>query len=86
MNPDPHQDFFLDPHPHFFDADRQHWMGVEKRRVARGEKISFSEEGRGINIVFGLKYRPLDKSAEKRGGSGFERNNIGPDPRGPKCF
>jgi hypothetical protein len=25
MNPHPHQDFFLDPHPHFFDADPQHW-------------------------------------------------------------
>jgi hypothetical protein len=24
MNPDPHQDFFLDPHPHFSDADLQH--------------------------------------------------------------
>jgi hypothetical protein len=35
-------------------------MGVEKRRVARGEKISFSEGGGGgINIVFGPKYKPL---------------------------
>jgi hypothetical protein len=23
-DPHPHQDFFLDPHPHFFDADPQH--------------------------------------------------------------
>jgi hypothetical protein len=23
-HPDPHRDFFLDPHPHFFDADPQH--------------------------------------------------------------
>jgi hypothetical protein len=37
-------------------------MGVEKRRVARGGKISFSEgEGGGENIVFGPKYRPLQK-------------------------
>jgi hypothetical protein len=36
MNPDPHpdpdphshQDFFLDPHPHFFDADPQHCLPV----------------------------------------------------------
>jgi hypothetical protein len=34
-------------------------MGVEKRRVARGGKISFSEGGGGINIIFGPKYRPL---------------------------
>jgi hypothetical protein len=33
-------------------------MGVEKRRVARGGKISFSQ-GREINMVFGPKYRPL---------------------------
>jgi hypothetical protein len=25
-DPHPHQDFFLDPHPHFFDADPQHWF------------------------------------------------------------
>jgi hypothetical protein len=23
-DPHPHLDFFLDPHPHFFDADPQH--------------------------------------------------------------
>jgi hypothetical protein len=36
---------------------------VEKRYrywyVARGGKISFPEEGGGINIIFGPKYRPL---------------------------
>jgi hypothetical protein len=32
-------------------------MGVEKRRVARGGKISFSEGG-GINIVFGPNVDP----------------------------
>jgi hypothetical protein len=35
-------------------------MGVEKRRVVRGGKISFSEGG--VNIVFGLKYRNLTGS------------------------
>ncbi len=25
-DPHPHWDFFLDPHPHFFDADPQHWL------------------------------------------------------------
>jgi hypothetical protein len=36
-------------------------MGVEKRHVARGGKIYFSERG-GINIVvFGQKYRPLQE-------------------------
>jgi hypothetical protein len=25
-DPHPHQDFFLDPHPHFFDADPQHCL------------------------------------------------------------
>jgi hypothetical protein len=35
-------------------------MGFEKRHVARGEKISFSEAGGGINIDFGPKYRPLN--------------------------
>jgi hypothetical protein len=34
-------------------------MGVEKQLAARGEKISFSEGGGGINIVFRPKYRPL---------------------------
>jgi hypothetical protein len=34
-------------------------MGVEKRRVARGGKISFSEGGGG-NIVYRPKYRPLN--------------------------
>ncbi len=34
-------------------------MGVEKRCVGRGEKISFSEGGGGINTVFGPKYKPL---------------------------
>jgi hypothetical protein len=28
MNPHPHWDFFLDPHPHFFDADPQHCRNV----------------------------------------------------------
>jgi hypothetical protein len=37
-------------------------MGVEKRHVARGGKISFSEGGGGINIVFGPKYRPLSEN------------------------
>jgi hypothetical protein len=27
-DPDQHQDYFLDPHPHFFDADPQHWLTV----------------------------------------------------------
>jgi hypothetical protein len=25
-HPDQQQDFFLDPHPHFFDADPQHCL------------------------------------------------------------
>ncbi len=37
-------------------------MGVEKRE---GEKISFSEKGGWINIVFGPKYRPLPWSSER---------------------
>jgi hypothetical protein len=33
-------------------------MGVKKRCVARGKKkILFSEEDRGINVVYGPKYR-----------------------------
>jgi hypothetical protein len=38
-------------------------IGVEKRCVPRGGKISFSEERGGTNIVFGPKYRPLPKDA-----------------------
>jgi hypothetical protein len=38
-------------------------MGVEKRFSTRGGKISFLEGGRGINIVFGPKYRPLAKNS-----------------------
>jgi hypothetical protein len=34
-------------------------MGVEKRHVARGGKNMIFRRGRGINIVFGPKYRPL---------------------------
>jgi hypothetical protein len=34
-------------------------MGVKKDVSREGEKISFSEGGGGINIVFGPKYRPL---------------------------
>ncbi len=34
-------------------------MEVEKRRVARGGKNIIFRRGRGINIVFGPKYRPL---------------------------
>jgi hypothetical protein len=42
-------------------------MGVEKRRVVGGGKISFSEGGGGgINIVFGPKYRPLSRGSAPR--------------------
>ncbi len=34
-------------------------MGVKKKACRRGGKISFSERGGGINMVFGPKYRPL---------------------------
>jgi hypothetical protein len=40
------------------DLRKKATMEVEKRCVARGGKISFSEGG-GINKVFGPKYRPL---------------------------
>ncbi len=33
--------------------------GSRKTTSREGEKISFSEGGGGINIVFGPKYRPL---------------------------
>jgi hypothetical protein len=40
-------------------------MGVEKRHVARGGKNIIFRRGGGINIVFGPKYRPLDRNTTK---------------------
>jgi hypothetical protein len=37
-------------------------MGVKKRCVATGGKNHFQKGGGGINIVFGPKYRPLEKA------------------------
>jgi hypothetical protein len=39
-------------------------MGVKKRRVVRGGKNIIFRRGRGINIVFGPKYRPLPLDVE----------------------
>ncbi len=36
-------------------------IGVENDVLREGEKISFSEGGGGINIVFRPKYRPLNQ-------------------------
>ncbi len=47
-------------------------VGVKKRRVAREGKISFSEGGGGINIVFGPKYRPLNKQEKNLNREIFE--------------
>jgi hypothetical protein len=35
-------------------------MGVEKRRVTRGGKNIIFLRGKGINNIFGPKYRPLE--------------------------
>jgi hypothetical protein len=39
-------------------------IGVEKRHVVRGEKYLL-ERGRGINIIFGPKYGPLQKGVSE---------------------
>jgi hypothetical protein len=45
--------------------------GVEKRHIARGGKNIIFRRGGGINIVFGPKYRPLQKSLNKQKFFGF---------------
>jgi hypothetical protein len=45
MNPNPnphlHCDFFLDPHPHFFDADPQHYPEATPHRQNEKEDTGF---------------------------------------------